>query len=322
MKPPPFRPQFDPGTLDQGRGFERLFLVHRRFNSVVSQAGKLVLTCLIWPRFVAPFHWELTRLPLPLGGIGEAFAGYKILQLSDLHVGRVRPSYLRRVFEGCLHKKPDLVVITGDLIDYDIGNIEILEGLLRQLTAAHVPDGILAIFGNHDYHEYSWRHNGKRSADRAIHKRLVTLLDKSGVRLLRNENVRVKRGAEELVIVGLDEMWADRADAQKAFDGVKLTDAVVCLQHNPDGVEFLRPFPWQYMMCGHSHGGQANFPFFGPMYVPMKHREYLKGLFEFDALPGQPISKRSMFVSRGLGYSSPIRLRCRPEATLFTVVTP
>ena len=61
--------------------------------------------------------------------------------------------------------------------------------------------------------------------------------------------------------------------------GVTAGDAVVCLQHNPDGVEFLKPFPWQYMLCGHTHGGQADFPIVGPMYVPTgSTREYLKGV--------------------------------------------
>ncbi len=317
-----FQPQFDPVTLSKGRRFERLFLINRKFNTVISQIGKIVLTCMIWPRFVAPFRWELTRKEMPLGwanGNGGAFAGYKILQLSDLHVGRVKQDYLADVIRKCLTEKPDLVVITGDLIDYDVDNMELLEPLLRVLVEARVPDGVVAIFGNHDYHEYSWRHNGKRSAQRAIHRRLVTLLELMGIRLLRNESYRVKRDGAELVVVGLDEMWTDRADAEKAFAGVTVGDAVVCLQHNPDGVEFLKPFPWQYMLCGHTHGGQADFPIVGPMYVPTKHREYLKGLFEFAAVEGQAVERRYMFVSRGLGYSYPIRLRCKPEATVFTV---
>lgn len=117
----------------------------------------------------------------------------------------------------------------------------------------------------------------------------------------------------------MDEMWADLMNPQKAFDQVELGDPVICLQHNPDGVEELRGYPWQYMLCGHSHGGQASFPIIGPMYVPMRHRHYLRGLFEFPPLPGQGLEKRRMFVSRGLGYSYPIRMNCPPEATLFTI---
>jgi uncharacterized protein len=316
------RPQFDPAVSDKRRWFERLFLLNRCTNALISWTGKMVLSCLIWPRFVAPFRWKLTRHPLPLGHLPPAFAGYTILQLTDLHVGRTRESYLHEVVARCLLEKPDLVVITGDLIDYGVDNVPILERVLKPLMAANIPDGVVAIFGNHDYHEYSWRHIGGRSAHRAIHKRLVKLLDDLGVRLLRNERFRIARGGEgggEIVIVGMDEMWTDRANAPAAFAGVTANNAVICLQHNPDGVEFLKPFPWQYMLCGHSHGGQANFPFVGALYVPMRHREYLRGLFHFSPLEGQGISQRTMFVSTGLGYSHPIRLRCAPEATLFTL---
>jgi predicted MPP superfamily phosphohydrolase len=114
-------------------------------------------------------------------------------------------------------------------------------------------------------------------------------------------------------------MWTTRANPAQAFQNLSPQNPVLCLQHNPDGVEFLKPFPWQFMLCGHSHGGQANFPFLGPLYVPMQHRHYLRGFYHFRPLEGQPLEHRTMFVSTGLGYTTPIRLRCPPEATLFTL---
>ncbi len=302
----------------QGRWFERLFLRNRAVNSLISCAGKAFLSLLVYPRFVAPHRWSLTRYELPLT-VGKAFDGYRILHLTDLHVGRTNTDYLERVFHRCLMEKPDLVVITGDLIDYEPHALPLLRPLLKLLADARVPDGITTIFGNHDYHEYSWRKVGKRSAHRAINKRLVVLVEGLGVRLLRNEQLLLRRDDDRLVIVGLDEMWSDLADAEAAFAGLGVNDPVLCLQHNPDGVEFLKPFPWQYMLTGHSHGGQALLPGVGALYVPMEHREYLQGFFHFAPLEGQRVERRTMFVSRGLGYSTPIRLRCPPEATLFTV---
>ena len=60
------RPQFDPAALKNGRLFERWFLTNRFTNRIISAVGKVALTCLIWPRFVAPFRWRLTRYPMPL----------------------------------------------------------------------------------------------------------------------------------------------------------------------------------------------------------------------------------------------------------------
>jgi len=182
----------------------------------------------------------------------------------------------------------------------------------------------------------------------------VAIVESSGVRLLRNEHVRIapphlpqsplapelapglnlspanktshstppeSAPHRDLVIVGLDEMWTSLADPHAAFHALSPQDPILCLQHNPDGVEFLKPFPWQAMLCGHSHGGQALFPIVGPLYVPMEHRHYLSGFFRFPPLPDQPpaLRERLMFVSRGLGHSTPIRFRCPPEATLFTL---
>ena len=305
--------QFNAAGSFQHRRFERLMLLNRRFNTVVAESGKLLLSALIWPRFVAPFRWRLRRLEMPLRNLGRAFEGYRVLQLTDLHLGRTHAGYVQQVVEASMATRPDLVVITGDLIDYDpVGLVE-LPGILRRIVA---PDGVVAIFGNHDYREYSWNHVGARSAHRAIHKRLVRILHEHGVRLLRNQRHVVKRGGEELTLVGLDEMWADRADAEAAFAGVRAQEPVICLQHNPDGYKFLAKHPWQWMLCGHSHGGQANFPVIGPLYVPMENREWLRGLFYFE---DATFGRRTMYVSTGIGYSTPIRMRVPPETTLFSL---
>jgi len=300
---------------------ERLLLTHPFLNRFIACCGQWTLAALIWPRFVAPFRWELTRHDLPLAGVDAAFEGYRILQLTDFHVGKTRMSYLTRVVERCLDEKPDLIVLTGDFIDYHPSALAPLKPLLARIAARAGADGVCAILGNHDYHEYSWRHVGARSAQRAVHKRLIDIIQSTGIRLLRNEQLRLTRGAGTLTIVGLDEMWTGRADAAAAFRGLAPGAPVICLQHNPDGIEFLEPYPWQYMLCGHSHGGQARFPLLGSLYVPMKHRQYVRGCFHFPPLAGQPpaLRERTMFVSRGLGYSTPIRMRCRPEATVFTV---
>lgn len=313
MKPPARQAQFHPAGSFRNRPFERLMLMSRGFNVLVSASGKLFFTALIWPRFVAPFRWKLSRLDMPLRNLGPAFEGYRLLHLTDMHLGRTHAGYVQRVVESSMATRPDLVAITGDLIDYDpVGLIE-LPAILKRI---HAPDGIVAIFGNHDYHEYSWKHIGARSAHRAIHKSLIRILHDHGVRLLRNQSHTITRGTDQLTLVGLDEMWTGRADPEAAFAGLRPHDPIICLQHNPDGYKFLQHHPWQWMLCGHSHGGQANFPVFGPLYVPMENREWVRGLFHFDH---PTFGRRTMYVSTGIGYSTPIRMRVPPETTLFTL---
>ncbi len=308
--------QFDPNGSMKNRTFERLLLVNRSLNTLVSHTGKLALTCLIWPRFVAPYRWKLTRYPLPLRNLDPAFHNYKILHLTDLHLGRTNISYIHRVLEESLRTRPDLIVITGDLIHYRPSALTHLPSVLKRLQSAAPPDGILAIFGNHDYHEYSWKHTGARSAQRSIHKRLVHAIQYHGIKLLRNESHTIQKSSARLTLVGLDEMWTGRADPARAFAGLHPDDPVICLQHNPDGYTFLKDFPWQFMLCGHSHGGQANFPFLGPLIVPMEHPEWLRGFIQFH---DEKFGHRTMFVSTGIGHSTPIRMRVPPETTLFTL---
>jgi uncharacterized protein len=317
-------PKFQRNVKLHQRRFERFLTFNRFLNRVLSHSAQLALTALIWPRFVAPYRWQLTRHPLRLAGLGPAFNGYKILHLTDLHMRRRRLAQLSRAVAKCLIEKPDLVVITGDLIDYHPNSIAPIRKLLDQIVATNPPDGVIVIFGNHDYHEYSWRHVGARSAQRQCHRMLVHAVEKSGAILLRNQQHRISRaGSRDLVIVGLDEMWTTLASAPVAFAGLAPEDPIICLQHNPDGISFLEPFPWQFLLCGHSHGGQAHFPFIGPLYIPMERRDLLQGFFNYPLLSGQPpkLGHRQMFVSRGLGQSTPIRLFCSPEATLFTIQT-
>lgn len=305
--------QFDLDATLQSRPLERAILRHRWFNVFLHCVGTTGLSLLVWPRFVAPFRWLLTRYDMPLRGLDDAFRGYRILQLSDFHLGRARLGYITRVVERCRAEQPDLIVLTGDLIHYSRKGLEVLPGVLRRL---HAPDGVLAIFGNHDYHEYSWRHVGARSARRGIQKRLVRIVEESGVTLLRNQSVTLRRGDATLKIVGLGEMWADQFNPAQAFAGIAPDDVVICLQHNPDGAAKLLDYNWQWLLAGHSHGGQVDVPLLGPMYIPQEHREWVRGCFDLRGTDG---TARKMFVSCGVGYSNPVRFRVPPEATLFTL---
>ncbi len=307
-------PQFDIDKILRDRPLERAFFRHGTLAAIAKAVGYAGLTAMIWPRFIAPRRWKLTYFDVAMPHLGREFDGYKIAQLSDLHTGSAGQSHLRRVIEHIQGLKPDLIVITGDLIEYRAGSVEKLAELLPLL---HAPDGVAAIYGNHDYHEYSWRHVGPRSAHRAIHKRLGKLLERFHIDVLRNERRVIRREKSALYIVGMDELWTGNADAKTAFGGIPEDAACICLQHNPDGFEMLHPYPWQLLLCGHTHGGQVRLPVVGSLFVPMKHRRYIRGWYSMPAGCGGV--ERRMFVSSGLGQSLPVRLGVPPEASIFTL---
>src|SRR5690242_18691690 len=116
------------GSAPRGR-LERMLISNRVVNRALGISARLCLSALLWPRFVAPYQWELTRHEVSLA-VDPVFAGYRILQLTDLHAGKARQSYLRGAIESCLGEKPDLIVLTGDLIDYHPRALPMIKELL------------------------------------------------------------------------------------------------------------------------------------------------------------------------------------------------
>lgn len=333
--------QFNITKALDSRPLERIMLTYEGLHHFITAFGWAALTLMVWPRYFAPFQLQVREIPLKLPRLHSSFQGYRIAFISDLHIGKTRQSYLHETLRKLASAQPDLVLIGGDLIDYHPRSLPLLGTLLNQLKhqvsqEGLAPDGLYTIFGNHDYYEYSWRHVGLRSAHRTIHRRMVAMLEDSPVRLLRNQSVVIRHPKPHeaktttgggLQIVGMDEMWSERFDADLAFANIDPALPTLCLQHNPDGFELLHEYPWDLLLCGHSHGGQVDVPIIGPIYVPMIHRQYLRGFYEFPgASPppspphGQaPAPTRPMFVSTGIGYTKPLRFRVPPEIVIFTL---
>lgn len=311
LKQPPS--QFNLARDFKRRYLERFIFSQPRLGAAIKCGARGALTALIWPRFVAPFRWHLRRLVVNIPHLPKSFQGFKILHLTDLHAGMTAANYLQRTLVTAMLEKPDLIAITGDLIDYRPAALSALDGLLPRLQA---PAGVWMVFGNHDYHEYSWRHVGARSAHRTIHRRLRAKLQHAGVHVLCNASAAIRRGADSIYLVGLDELWTGRSHAAAAFAGVPPDATAFCLQHNPDAIDDLQAYPWDWMLCGHTHGGQVDLPLVGPLFVPIIHRKYLRGIFE---LADTRDAKRFALVSTGVGYGLPIRWFVRPESILITL---
>jgi predicted MPP superfamily phosphohydrolase len=307
--------QFDLARDFKRRHLERIIFRHPNLGKAIKCAGRCGLSLLIWPRFIAPFRWHLRHLEARLPNLPPEFIGFKILHLTDLHAGMTRTDYLVRSLKKALEHKPDLIAITGDFIDYRPEALPALDAILPLLKAPH---GVWAVFGNHDYHEYSWRHVGERSSHRVIHRRLRKKLSAAGVGVLCNQSTAVRRKNAVLHLVGLDELWTGRSNPKQAFAGIDPSSTVICLQHNPDAIEALSAYHWDWMLCGHTHGGQVHLPLLGPLFVPVVHRQYLRGIFDLPpaAATGH---RRFALVSTGIGYGLPVRWFVQPESIMITL---
>lgn len=263
-----------------------------------------------YARYVEPFWPELARVPLDLPNLPSAFEGFRIIQLSDIHVAPILPmDYLRKQFDRSAALGADLIVLTGDYLTcgYEV-RLDLVGELVARLRAKH---GVLAILGNHDYFFYrpDLPPTQKRAGE--IAAQVVATLRTGGVRVLRNELHTLEIGGARLQIVGLDDLWGGGYSPRRAFQDVNPDRPCIALSHNPDTMDQLQHCPCDWVLSGHTHGGQVRLPLFGPLILPNKRREYSAGLYE--------VGGKRLYVNRGLGYIRQVRFACRPEITEFTL---
>jgi predicted MPP superfamily phosphohydrolase len=206
---------------------------------------------------------------------------FNLVQLTDIHVGRtIKRDFMEKLVEETNQLKPDMVVITGDLVDLPISRIEYDLYPLKELDAP-----TYFILGNHEYF------HGVGEA--------VAYIRELGIIPLLNEHVVIGEGDQQFYLVGLNDVTGARMgfyppDKVKAFDGVDQSKCCIVLAHQPRMITDMDGCRCDLMLCGHTHGGQI-FPF---GLLVMAAQPYLAGLHTHS--PEQQI-----FVSRGTGYWGP-----------------
>lgn len=245
---------------------------------------------------VTPVHLRLPRLD-------PAFAGFRMAQLSDIHLSAAMTGeQLAAACQKVLELQPDLVAITGDFVDEKQDLQASLVDLVDGLRPLDGQVQVVFVLGNHDY----W------AGARRIRKALGEL----DFMELPNRFMTLTRGSARLHIAGVDDVWERKADLLGLLQSLPEDGAAVLLAHEPD---FARRSAatgrFDLQISGHSHGGQVVLPFVGPPILPHLGKRYPSGLYQ--------VSSMFQYTNRGLGTTSPhVRLNCRPEITLFTFDPP
>lgn len=249
---------------------------------------------------------EIHRRTMPLRGLDPSFNGFKMVQISDLHFSPVVwQRYLVQYLGWVNDLKPDLVVVTGDLITGGYRYAHRVATILSHVRATH---GTICTLGNHDYSIYG--RNGSAEGKRRADYLSKCLIDR-GMTVLRNETAYLQRdGAKTpLAIVGLDDEWSGHIDPDRGFAGVDPSLPIVCLNHNPANCKHLLRYPWQWMLSGHTHGRQVGTSRLGKRLYPHRYRHFTHGYYAVEG--------RHLYVNRGLSYGQRVLDWCRPEITVF-----
>ena len=244
------------------------------------------------------YDLEVTKHEIFIEELDEAFDGYRIAFLTDTHVASfVRRGYYRALHDEVRNFDPDLILLGGDFVSFE-RHIELMAEVICAELAAR--DGVYAVLGNHDY----WSN--------AEHVRAA--MEARGVRFLINRNTTLRRGTAKLPLVGIDEIYRGTPDVDAAFAGLDIAQPAIGVSHHPDVIDLLDVSGRRLdlLLCGHTHGGQIRFPFFGSVVVPSRH----EGLYSAGF---HRVRNVLMYVSRGIGAIPPLRILCPPELATFTL---
>ncbi len=248
----------------------------------------------VYGSFFGRHDYDVPEIALPIPGLSPRLDGYRVVQLSDLHFGvYVGDAERRAAVELARRARPDLVVLTGDLLDHDAAYAPQLGRLVRELEALGARDGVTVIPGNHDYYA-------------GVEAVLGACRD-GGARILSHDGRVLQDG---IALVGVDDVWSRRngygagPDLAAALATVPEDLPRVLLCHNPVFFEEARG-QVALQLSGHTHGGQVNLgvrP--ADLVLP-----YVSGLYREEG--------SLLYVNRGFGTAGPpARVDARPEVTV------
>jgi hypothetical protein len=225
--------------------------------------------------------------------IPKYLRNFKIAQISDIHLKGIGFRE-EKSYEILKSIKPNLIVVTGDLID-DKRNKDVGIEYVKELSRI---SEVMITFGNWEH----WSLNNLKSFKKELE-------DIKNVKVLNNKAVNLKMN---ISIIGVDDPYTYNDNLNLAMKDVSNYSFKILLAHSPQIIDKAVDAKIDLVLCGHTHGGQVAIPLLGPPFVPLpkKYRKYIAGNFI--------IKNTIMHVNRGLGTAIlPIRFLCPAEITIL-----
>lgn len=284
-------------------GLHALNLIQVNFTAVEQQSALVAVVAAFSISLIGFFNARklarVVNVTVPLRDLPDSLHGFKIVQISDIHVGpTIKQGYLSRIVQQVNSLEADLVAITGDLVD---GRVHELAEHTRPLATLEARHGSFFVTGNHEYYSgaLAW----------------INELERLGVRVLLNEHVQLTHEGATLVLAGVTDYTAGHfyddhhSDPQAAIAGAPADAPKILLAHQPRSAEAAEAAGFDLQLSGHTHGGQFwPWKYFVPLQQP-----YVAGLHRLQDL--------WIYVSRGTGYwGPPNRFGSPSEITCLTLV--
>lgn len=287
----------------------------RKFISQVALAlAAIPFAGILHGMLVGKYNYRVIKKTLFFPDLPEAFDGFKISQISDVHSGSFdNPEKIAYGIDLINQQESDLILFTGDLVNNRADEMEPWKEIFARLKA---PLGKYSILGNHDYGDYSaWP---SPEAKQANMEKLYRTHAEIGFDLLRNENRIIERNGQSIRLVGVENWgkgFAQHGDLDRALEGTSAEEFHILMSHDPshfDEIVKKHPKKMSLTLSGHTHGMQFGIEIPGIIrWSPVKYR-YPKwaGLYEEAG--------RYLYVNRGFGFLAfPGRVGIWPEITVL-----
>ena len=297
-------------------GSQNYFPSRRKFISQIALGiAAIPFVSILYGITKGKYNFKVLRYTMTFDDLPDAFDGYQITQISDIHSGSFDDySKVSYAIDLVNEQQSDLILFTGDMVNNESKEMEPYIELFSKLNAK---DGMFSVLGNHDYGDYiSWNSEEEKARNLEY---LKEIQKKVGFDLLLNENRYIEKDGQRLAIIGVENWGAGgfkkAGDLNKAVSGVEPNDFKILLSHDPTHWQFeVVPHDYHYhlTLSGHTHGMQFGIEIPGWIkWSPAKWRyKYWAGVYEEK---GQYIN-----VNRGFGYLAfPGRVGIWPEVTVI-----
>lgn len=285
----------------------------KRIGIVLAVLAAIVVLTGVYAYYIEPRQFVIVEESLAVPNWDPALNGFKVVAIADIHAGsNYAPiERLQYMVEQANAQDPDVIVLLGDYVsesEFDRERLKLPEGMDR--TAIKVPvetiadslaglrarHGVFAVIGNHD-----WYHNEQK---------VTREFERVGINVLTNEVSELSVNGRAVRIWGIEDFWRHRRVPAEPLDSLQERANILAITHNPDSL-FQSPADISLMFAGHSHGGQLNWPIFGPLAL-FNDPRFMDGLAVVDG--------KHVYVTSGVGTSVlPLRLRVPPEIAVITV---
>ncbi len=288
--------------------------------SFISYAGlcvaflSIVLIC--YGILVGRFHYKLENVTLKFKELPAAFNGFKIVHISDIHLGSWvgKEKMMKKAINLINNLKPDVIFFTGDMVNNFSEEALGWEPVLKKLKSRL---GNYSILGNHDYGDYwDWKSKYEKQTNFNM---LLDIQKKMGFRLLRNESETISINGQKIGLIGV-ENWGkppfhQYGDLMKAQSGLNDVPFKILLSHDPSHweEEVINKTDIDLTLSGHTHAMQLGISIKNFKWSPVKYMyKQWAGLYRKN--------KQYLYVNRGLGFIAfPGRIGMRPEITVISL---